>query len=313
MFAKLNNSNSQKENKLEFLRQLRILKKILIHIHGIPKGLANKDLLESEKYLGQYGTINKLIVSYKISQDTNKKAFSAYVTYSNELEAAIAILCIDSLLIQGKIIRAFFGTTKYCNYFLNNDECPNFYRCIFSHQYIDSNDIIINNNSDFTYNEHINLAKKIIYSHKLEIKCLLQRMNKLNNNIFPSINFIFLSEEEKEKYFTKGNIRYFKTNNNNILNTPDNKIFLWENTCINDLNVNSTCDEKSSKFFPQKNLIEINNSNYISSNELYKKLKNSIYQILKSKSFYSRLKNINLPKLELEYFIEDLKKRYEYI
>ena len=184
------------------------------------------------------------------------------------------------------------------------------------------------------------MAKKIIYSHKLEIKCLLQRMNKLNNNIFPSINFIFLSEEEKEKYFTKGNIRYFKTNNindnyfplnnimvqqnnivfnnnsyinNNILNTPDNKIFLWENTCINDLNVNSTCDEKSSKFFPQKNLIEINNSNYISSNELYKKLKNSIYQILKSKSFYSRLKNINLPKLELEYFIEDLKKRYEYI
>ena len=108
MFAKLNNSNSQKENKLEFLRQLRILKKNLIHIHGIPKGLANKDLLESEKYLGQYGTINKLIVSYKISQDTNKKAFSAYVTYSNELEAAIAILCIDSLLIQGKIIRAFF-------------------------------------------------------------------------------------------------------------------------------------------------------------------------------------------------------------
>ena len=30
----------------------------------------------------------------------------------------------------------------------------------FTHKYINSNDIIINNNNDFTYNAHINLAKK---------------------------------------------------------------------------------------------------------------------------------------------------------
>ena len=115
-----------KKNQLENLQKLRILKKDLIHIQGIPKTFAVINLLSSEDFLGQYGTIKRFIIKYRINQDNNKKAYSAYVTYSNELEAALAILCIDSLLIQGKIIRAFFGTTKYCNYFLNNEECHNF-------------------------------------------------------------------------------------------------------------------------------------------------------------------------------------------
>ena len=46
------------------------------------------EILKTDEYLGQYGTIIKYIISYKISQDTNKKVYSAYVTYSNELEAA---------------------------------------------------------------------------------------------------------------------------------------------------------------------------------------------------------------------------------
>ena len=64
-------------------------------------------------------------MKYKVNQENNKKSYLAYITYSNELEAALAILFIDSLLIEGKIIRAFFGTTKYCNHFLYNTKCPN--------------------------------------------------------------------------------------------------------------------------------------------------------------------------------------------
>ena len=62
---------------------------------------------------------------HKINPNNSKKVYSAYITYSNETEAAYAILCVDSLLIEGKILRAFFGTTKYCNYFINNQVCPN--------------------------------------------------------------------------------------------------------------------------------------------------------------------------------------------
>ena len=60
----------------------------MVHIHGLPKSLMKDEILKTDEYLGQYGTIIKYIISYKISQDTNKKVYSAYVTYSNELEAA---------------------------------------------------------------------------------------------------------------------------------------------------------------------------------------------------------------------------------
>ena len=70
-------------------------------------------------------TITHAMIKYKLNHENNKKLYSAYITYSNEIEAALAVLCVDSLLINGKIIRVFFGTTKYCINFLNNMKCPN--------------------------------------------------------------------------------------------------------------------------------------------------------------------------------------------
>ena len=102
--------------EIERLSKLRIIKKNLVHVHGFPKSIAKTDILRSKEYFGQYGTIIKFYISYKINQDI-KKVYSAYITYSNETEAACAILCVDSLLFDGKILRAFFGTTKYCSFF----------------------------------------------------------------------------------------------------------------------------------------------------------------------------------------------------
>ena len=163
MIDKLNNTELFEKYKIEDMSQLRIIKKNLIHIHGIPKSIAIINLLKTEPYLGQYGKIIRFIMKYKVNQENNKKFYSAYITYSNELEAALAILYIDSLLIEGKIIRAFFGTTKYCNYFLNNTKCPNLDNCTYLHQFISDNDIIIDNNDNnaFSYNEHLKLAKKL--------------------------------------------------------------------------------------------------------------------------------------------------------
>ena len=109
-----------KKEKAESLKNIRIIKTNLVHVHGFPKSFAESSILKSPEYFGQYGTIVKTIISSKMNPDTKTKKYSAYITYSNEREAALAILCVDSLMIQGKIIRAFFGTTKYCNYFLNN-------------------------------------------------------------------------------------------------------------------------------------------------------------------------------------------------
>jgi CCR4-NOT transcription complex subunit 4 len=94
------------------------------------------DTLKSKEYFGLYGNITKIIMTYKINPNNSKKVYSSNIAYSNDKEAAYAILCVDSLIIQGKILRTFFGTTKYCIYFKNNQVCPNFDKCIFLYQLI---------------------------------------------------------------------------------------------------------------------------------------------------------------------------------
>lgn len=91
------------------LSKIRIIKKNLVHVHGFPPSLANIEKLNQQEYFGQYGTIQKTLLTHKTNPETNRKTYSAYITFSNEKEAAFAILSVDSLLIEGKIIRAFLG------------------------------------------------------------------------------------------------------------------------------------------------------------------------------------------------------------
>ena len=151
--------NPTKES-IAYYSKIRIIQKNLIHVQGLPKSLANADILKSNEYFGQYGQILKIFVAQKTNPDNNKKLYSAYITYSNEIEAASAILCVDSLLIETKIIRVFFDTTKYCGLFLNNIQCPNPNKCSFLHKIATDKDIIIKDNSGFSYDDHINLSKK---------------------------------------------------------------------------------------------------------------------------------------------------------
>ena len=261
-----------------------------------------------------------MVMTYKINSINNKKVYSAYITYSNEKEAAYAILCVDSLLIQGKIIRAFFGTTKYCSYFLNNQICPNLDKCLFLHQLIDDKDIIIDDNMIFSYNEHINLSKKIINYSDLKMKELILKMKKPAKIIFPFFDFIYLSEEEKEHYFTSGNISYFGSNSKDCKdnfggNYDESKTdFNAINNYFNNSNANNKiCDINANLNYKMKiNHISLNNNinvcnNSFEPNEFHKLLDNSIKHILAVKPFYSHIKNFPLKKLELEFFKKFLK------
>ena len=163
----------KKAKSMTFNKETRIIKKNLIHVHGFPKSLAKLDILKSYEYFGQYGTILNSILLKKVNSNTNKITSSVYITFSNEKEAAIAILCVDSLIIEGKIIRAFYGTTKYCNYFLNSTSCPNRNKCIFLHELITADeDIIINNDTKFSYDHHLNLAKRILNLYNIKISVI---------------------------------------------------------------------------------------------------------------------------------------------
>lgn len=44
--------------------------------------------------------------------------------------------------INDHIIRASFGTTKYCTYFLKNSECPNKKECLYLHSISEEKNVI---------------------------------------------------------------------------------------------------------------------------------------------------------------------------
>ena len=269
MKSSADKSNLISKEKLENLSKIRIIKKNLVHVQGFPKSIAKISTLISYEYFGQYGKIIKTKIVNKINPDNNKKAYSAYITYSNEREAAFAILCVDSLLIKGKIIRAFFGTTKYCSYFLDNNICP-VPDCLFLHQLITDKNIIIDNNTVFSYNEHLDLAKKIIQFSNPITKFLILKMKKEKKNVLPFMDFIFLNEAEKEKYFGLGKFSYVPSN----IETQSNKslkecieqkpLYIYNNIANNKNNItnnyNNYIYQESNN---TKNFLKHNNSNKI--------------------------------------------------
>ena len=173
------NSMFTEEESIQLSKQ-RIIQKNLVHFQGFPDRLYNKELLSSKEYFGQYGTISKIILTSKLDKKANKKSNSAYLTFSTCEQAAYAILSVDSIKIDNQLVRAFFGTTKYCNHFLNNFKCFNSEKCMFLHYIADKSDIIADN-SKFGYSEHIKLAKKIIGFGSVQSQ--LYVMNNSSNNI----------------------------------------------------------------------------------------------------------------------------------
>ena len=300
-----------KEESLS-LSKVRIIKKNLVHVHGFPQSLKNIQKLRGDEYFGQYGKIKRILLNQKTDPETNKTSFSVYITYSNEIEASYAILSVDSLLIEGKIIRAFFGTTKYCNYFLNNKPCPNIDNCHFLHKIFKDKDFIIDSDNPFYYDEHLNLAKKIIQNSNPEY-FLDNSMTKIEKTFLPN---------EKEKDNSNNN----KKENKILLNTENNSISKdLNNNYINNngLIQNNMTSNIDSKFI--NNNIKDNKVNIIDSSitmekyntinlsnepsNLYNLFKNTIEHILLVKPFFIKLENnIPLKEMEFNFFKNELKK-----
>ena len=302
--------------KAEELKKLRIIKQNLIHVQGLPRSLANTEILKSNEYFGQYGKIKNIVLSSKMNSDSNKEVYSVYITYKNKIEASCTILCVDSLLINGKIIRAFFGTTKYCSYFLENRICQSSKKCAYLHQLVSNKDIIIDVHTKFSYNEHLNMSKKIIAQSILPIKNILKE-GKKSKWVLPPIEFIFLSEAQKEKYLGSGNINYVKSNENKVIDSSIKNNFMINNIYnFNNIRININNDNiKSENIVDTKNFNNLNHKCdlniklYQDPFELYNIFKDSIKHILLSKPFFTNIKNTQLKKMEYNYFKNDLLKK----
>lgn len=60
-------------------------------------------------------------------------SYSAYLTFGSARESAIAILSVDQFVLNDRMIRASFGTSKFCQFFLNAQRCSN-KDCLYLHE-----------------------------------------------------------------------------------------------------------------------------------------------------------------------------------
>lgn len=143
------------------LFKLRILQKNLIYVIGLAPQIADESILGSKEYFGQYGHIVKLMVNKNNAFNQNGvqgHSYSAYVTYSSEVEA-IAAIQVQSMLNASTLITSTFTIEsskhhmarpsilqnryfRYCQYFLKNIQCNN-KQCLYVHELQDESVIYV--------------------------------------------------------------------------------------------------------------------------------------------------------------------------
>ena len=91
--------------------------------------------MRSLDYFGQYGKIEKLVLNLNHVYNGSKggPSYSAYITFSTPREAANTILAVDQFMYNDRLIRASFGTSKFCQFFLNGQKCTN-KDCLYLHE-----------------------------------------------------------------------------------------------------------------------------------------------------------------------------------
>ncbi len=132
----------EKKTSRKHLANVRVIQRNLVYTVGLTLNVAKEDYLKREDNFGRYGKITKIVVNKSNLHNTNKvldeedrvPTVSAYITYSKPEEARRAIQAMDGTWLDGKLVRASFGTTKYCAYFLRGIACNN-PDCMYLHEY----------------------------------------------------------------------------------------------------------------------------------------------------------------------------------
>jgi CCR4-NOT transcription complex subunit 4 len=88
------------------------------------------------EYFGQYGKIKNITlnkdnayisacsekdgIDESTSSNKSQISYAAYITYTSPQDVSLAILALDQLVYDNRTIRASYGRTKYCKFFLKN-------------------------------------------------------------------------------------------------------------------------------------------------------------------------------------------------
>ena len=202
--------------------KIRILQKNVVYVIGLSSSLADKDILSSWQYFGQYGKIMKIVVNKNgYSQNfKNDTTYSAYVSYSTQEEASLALLAIDNCVVDGHVIRGSFGTTKYCTFFLKGIECAN-KECLYLHEFADEEDTILKdeisgaNKQLFYKQQKIAIRIADIFNKEKKNRYLARKSTNEHVELgegFPPIESIY---DKEIIYEIENEIKYSYRNNTN--------------------------------------------------------------------------------------------------
>jgi len=127
------------------LQNVRVIQRNLVYVVGLSTECCKEDVLRKNEFFGKYGEILKLQVSVNRQGSSSyagkdaENTGSAYVTFYEEEDAMQCIQHIDGTPLDGRVLRACFGTTKYCNAFLKYQPCNN-PDCLYLHDIGHDND-----------------------------------------------------------------------------------------------------------------------------------------------------------------------------
>ena len=116
------------------LQNVRVMQRNLIYVIGLSQAIAKEDVLKKKEYFGRFGRIVKVAVNTKhIHSDITGPSYSAYITFRKDKDASAAIQAMNGHMLDGRLIKATYGTTKYCSQFLRNAPCNN-PQCLYLHE-----------------------------------------------------------------------------------------------------------------------------------------------------------------------------------
>jgi hypothetical protein len=234
----------------------RFICKNSVFISNLPENILNKDILYQKKFIGQYGHIKSIIFLNHQKKDEK----NLIVNFDTINQAALCILSLNNLDIDGKKIKIKYFQTNLCHYYINNLECK-LNNCIYLHTK-QINTYIFKNLEPNENIDSLNLALKILNLNKVIYDKIYNKLigdNFFNNNLkFPKLTI-----KKLKKYFNLYNQR----NNNKNHEKYEKKNI----SGINNLNIDYFIKEKDDnkyKYLHEKSTSsESSSNNEISNSE----------------------------------------------
>ncbi|KAF8333953.1 uncharacterized protein EI90DRAFT_3121331 [Cantharellus anzutake] len=131
--------------KRSHFANVRIVQRNLVYVTGLGPRFAKEELLptlRSTEYFGKYGKINRIVLVKRTVSSSDTLIMGLYITYNRREDAARAISAVDGTPSpggDGEVLRASYGTTKYCMSFLRSVPCMN-QGCLDLHEWGDERD-----------------------------------------------------------------------------------------------------------------------------------------------------------------------------